>query len=932
MQQQKNDRYKVYGLYTIAFLIISAVIFSQFIYYGKTMIEYHDSLQQYYAGFQYFVGYVHKAIKTLFSTGHLSLPMWDASIGMGGDVLTALNYYVIGDPINLIGVCFPQSALPVVYQILILFRLYLAGVLFIAFCKKIGYNKIYVVLGASMYSFSVFALYSAVMYAAFPNVLIYLPLLLIAVERVFRREGSGMLVISIALCLISNFYFCYMLAILLVVYCVLRYACINYPVFKRENPEAKAGAKAADFFKWVGRMIPPLVLGALISCVILIPDLLVFMNQGRGAGQVVESYTHYTKWEYIEILSSLFSPKIASNYNLLGLCPLVFLAVMLLFQKSGRKRKTRRILRVGFILSGICLLFPIFGYALNGFAYVNNRWIFGLVFLSGVTVTVLFEDMLHLSKKNQCVLIAGEGIYFLLYLILRPMKIQMMTVGLAWNFFLLATVLFLNYMEWKKGVKTLVLTAAGLICVMYYGFTLYNPIDTTIMSSKVDSEDMKNLKKYKTGGAATAIKDKDFYRVDVTDGDTLNEGLLFGYPSVAFYYSLYEGTITDFNKQLNNSAMTVPNMSHGNKGRSYLNALCNVKYAVGDGSQDMPYGFVPYKEYEMADGSKKYIYKSANVLPFAYVTDQYVDAAKFEQYSSLQKEQAMMQAPVVDKESAGSLKESTPVFQDGELAYTVESVTGGIFENNKVKVTNRNAKVCLSVNVPAGKEVFVQGLDLTFKAYNPQDNRKYYYKKDASVYEKRMEDYLYSTWREPASLVVTANMGKRSDTATLYLEHYKYFWNQDQFLLCLGNAYSGSQKITLTFSEPGEYSFSSLKVLTEDMAQLKQQIQNQQKSAVKNVKFASNYIEGTAESTGNNMAVLSLPYSKGWQAEVDGKKVDLVKVNTMWTGIYLKEAGTHKIVLHYRTPGLKVGTLISLVSLLFAAGFYYMIHRKRRHS
>ena len=134
-------------------------------------------------------------------------------------------------------------------------------------------------------------------------------------------------------------------------------------------------------------------------------------------------------------------------------------------------------------------------------------------------------------------------------------------------------------------------------------------IDTTIMSSKVDSEDMKNLKKYKTGGAATAIKDKDFYRVDVTDGDTLNEGLLFGYPSVAFYYSLYEGTITDFNKQLSNSAMTVPNMSHGNKGRSYLDALCNVKYAVGDGSQDMPYGFVPYKEYKMADGSKKYIYK-----------------------------------------------------------------------------------------------------------------------------------------------------------------------------------------------------------------------------------------------------------------------------------------------------------------------------------
>lgn len=78
-------------------------------------------------------------------------------------------------------------------------------------------------------------------------------------------------------------------------------------------------------------------------------------------------------------------------------------------------------------------------------------------------------------------------------------------------------------------------------CVAFYGFSLFNPLDTSIMSSKLDEGQISNLKDNKTAGAVAKIKDSGFYRVDVTDGDTLNEGLLFGYPSVAFYYSLYDG-------------------------------------------------------------------------------------------------------------------------------------------------------------------------------------------------------------------------------------------------------------------------------------------------------------------------------------------------------------------------------------------------------
>lgn len=914
MQNISKQKWKIYGLYTGVFACIAAVIFFQFLYYGKTLIEYHDSLQQYYAAFQYFVTYIHKVIRTFISTGQIHLPMWDFSIGMGGDVLTALNYYVIGDPINFIGVFFKTSQLEVIYQLLIIFRIYLAGFFFIMFCRKIGYTKAYTIAGAVIYCFSIFALYSAVMYAAFPNVLIYLPLLLIAIERVFRNQGGSMLMWVIALCMISNFYFCYMLAVIAVIYCLLRYFCVNYYFLKKQNVTFKD--RLRDLFQCIGKMILPIIFGVLLSCVVLIPDLKVFVNQGRGAGQIVQSYTHYTVREYIELLSSLFSPKIAANYNLLGFCPIVFLALLLLFQKSCKKKRIKKVLRIAYVFSGIFLLIPFFGYALNGFAYINNRWIFGLVFLSAVTIVILFEELLHLNKKNKVVLCAGAIVYLVICLIVRQLKTSAVMTGVIWTFVFLSIILLLNGLKDLKEKRQICLMTMICGCVAFYGFSLFNPLDTSIMSSKLDAGQISNLKDNKTAGAVTKIKDSGFYRVDVTDGDTLNEGLLFGYPSVAFYYSLYDGKITEFNKELNNSAMTVPNLSHGNKGRSYLDNLCSVKYAVTNTKENAPYGFKLYKKQKNKQGQVRYIYKNKNSLPFGYTLNNYVSREKYETYTTLQKEQAMLQGAVLNKEDSGKLNEIEPQFMDSSLSYKIKNVKGAKVKKNKIIVEQRDATIEMEVEIPKGKEIFIQGKDIKFKAYSPSTTPQYYYPKKMTTYEKRLLDNQYKSWNEPSNVVITGQLGKKVDSTTMYQKQYKYFWNQDSFLLCLGNFYEGKQTISLKISEPGEYTYSDLSILTEDMPTMENQATQLKQNPMTNVKFASNYIEGTINTEGDELLVLSLPYSEGWSAKVDGKKADLVTVNTMWSGIYLGEQGKHKIKLHYRTPGLILGASISGVTLI----------------
>ena len=63
------------------------------------------------------------------------------------------------------------------------------------------------------------------------------------------------------------------------------------------------------------------------------------------------------------------------------------------------------------------------------------------------------------------------------------------------------------------------------------------------------------------------------------------------------------------------------------------------------------------------------------------------------------------------------------------------------------------------------------------------------------------------------------------------------------------------------------------------------------------------------------MLFLSIPYSTGWSAEVDGEKTSIVKANGMYMAIPLTP-GKHHIQLKYSTPWLRAGILISLMTFI----------------
>jgi hypothetical protein len=75
----------------------------------------------------------------------------------------------------------------------------------------------------------------------------------------------------------------------------------------------------------------------------------------------------------------------------------------------------------------------------------------------------------------------------------------------------------------------------------------------------------------------------------------------------------------------------------------------------------------------------------------------------------------------------------------------------------------------------------------------------------------------------------------------------------------------------------------------------------------------------TAQERG--LAVFVEQYDRGWRATLDGNPVALLRANLIMRALPV-EAGTHRIVLEYHTPGLAGGAAISALCLLLLVGFW----------
>ena len=85
--------------------------------------------------------------------------------------------------------------------------------------------------------------------------------------------------------------------------------------------------------------------------------------------------------------------------------------------------------------------------------------------------------------------------------------------------------------------------------------------------------------------------------------------------------------------------------------------------------------------------------------------------------------------------------------------------------------------------------------------------------------------------------------------------------------------------------------------------------------SLENVEIKNHELTGNISVSKDKVLVISLPYSKGFQAYVDGQKTELKQANTMYMALELKK-GAHEIRLTYCTPYLKAGLILTCAGVL----------------
>ena len=160
--------------YTCYFLILSVVVFSAYIFTGKTFIYDGDGKNQYIPVYIFWSKYLRDFFRTIFIDHTFSIRQWDFSIGEGADILPELSYNIVGDPFSFFSVFIPVKYMYIYYTFMSLFRLYVAGLAFSFMCFKISKHSGTAVLGGALsYVFFQYAIYNVTKHPHFLNILIY---------------------------------------------------------------------------------------------------------------------------------------------------------------------------------------------------------------------------------------------------------------------------------------------------------------------------------------------------------------------------------------------------------------------------------------------------------------------------------------------------------------------------------------------------------------------------------------------------------------------------------------------------------------------------------------------------------------------------------------------------------------------------------------
>lgn len=889
MQKEKKSNRKYYLAYSVIFVLLAAVIYSVFLRNDKSFVYalYGDG-HICFNSLVYYGRWLREIVMTLINEHRLVIPMWDMSVGYGSNILATFNWMTLGDPLNLLAVFFSADRTEYLYGFLAVFRLYLAGLTFSVFGLYHKNEKLPVLCGSIIYAFCGFALFAGVRDVYFMSPMVYLPLLLMGVDKIFKKEKPCLFILVTALAGITNFYYFFMLTIWIFIYGIYRY----FMLF------GKSGLKFSQVGSWLLKCIGYYLLGVAMASVLLVPIIMQLMGSERFANQdyvpALYSFDYYWK-----LLVRFTTTESMEAWTHLGFAPICLTAIIVLFLKKDKKYMPYKI---GFIMCVLFLMFPLVGSLMNAGSYVVNRWVWAFSMLVAYIFVKIWPEFFTLSKKEKLLIVLLDVGYVVLCMIRTEFRTTQLLIMLVILLVGVLTILVGDYLEKQKALWKYMLLGCVCLGVIANGILRFAWFGSNYAAGFVEK-----------GKAWTLIHDNLPSREleEMTDravvrydsiGDLepmYNTAMNHGLNSTNFYFSLADGTITRYFDELNVNV----EMEHRYKGvdeRTILERLAGVRYCIAgkDSLAFMPYGY----EKEIVSNDEYVICENENTLPIGYTYDSYMTSQEYEALSAVQKQQALMQCAVIEmEEDSTKLKKAEPVYSEKALAFSMEAEEGIQILDDQIVVSDKNAAVRLQTKTIDNSETY---LVLTGIIY----------------------DNVNSTDSEQSGIIYTRDGSSKKQV--LYSPEHAFYHGRDDYIINMGYTDKAeTMEITLQFEKTGIYHLDGLSVISQPMDQIDAQTSALAEESLENIVIDINEIRGTVSGSKEKLLCIAVPYSKGWTAYVDGAETEVKCVNGVYNGFEITP-GEHEIIMVYRTPGLSLGLLLGLAGVCGFIGVVIYWRRK----
>ena len=745
------------------------------------------------------------------------------------------------------------------YMFLILFRMYLSGLTFSYYCSTAGIQrKASVLCGSWLYVFCSFALIGGMKHPLFLNGMLYLPLLLAGTEKVLQKKSIRFLSVSVALAFMSNYYFMYMNTILCGIY-----LCVRLFGHYREYGIRK-------ILLLILKMAAAWIWGICLGAVIILPSVYAFLHNARVDTAVEEAQNFYSIAHYRKMILGFFQTLPMTNgWTVHGTAIGGLAGVLMLFTSKKRSRENCQ-LKIGFVVLLVLLCIPFGGKMMNGFAYVTNRWSYGMAFLCALMAAQAVADLKEQNTKIFLILGAAAGILAAALSASNGKAMRYAIAALAVTVLAFALGAILERKQRKRLAGCLVsfVVFAGVCCNL---ITFFTPVGYSyaarftkrgVSESVLLNRAVKNVQNAK-------LAEEGFYRVELPSS-LFNRSLASSLNTTEFYYSVIPKSMKDLYVSLGMAEYERPNVFHGLENRQILKNMLCVRY----------------------QSDKKKVTCNEDALPVGYTYDKIMSKENYDRLTPLECQAALLEYAVLDDDAEKILEKQGKTFERGK------SPSDGAVIGGNLKITGED-RASWKDGTLKGKK---QGR-MKLKFQTEEKSETYLVLKDLSSRLKVRKKHMLSVQSKKA----------RQEIPMCAVSNEKKM-KRDVIAVNLGIRQAGT--CSLHFHKSHTYKLKEMEIYGISESFIKEQTKKRRKESMTDVKQSTNCIKGRISVSEDKILQLAVPYSRGWHIFVDGKKAKSFASSVAYTGIFL-EKGEHTVEMHYISPWIIPGTVLSVTAWIW---------------